>query len=186
MFHRSTARRFAVPAVSALAVKAVMAMCLSAAMSLPALAASPVTERIQVEGAVRAPLTLTVEDLRAFPAEQIGTFTVKKQVDGKEQSTTVRGVRLSAVLERAGVVSKDKHEWKTMAVLATASDGYKVAFSWPELTNTEIGAGVLVVFERDGHALDDGEGRIALLSGRDLRTGPRHVKWLSRIEIKPL
>lgn len=155
--------------------------------ALPAAwAAGPVTDKLQVEGTVKAPLTLTVDDLRAFPADQIGSFTLKKQLDGHEQSTTVRGVRLAAVLERAGVVSKDRHEWKYMAVLATASDGYKVAFSWPELTNTEIGGGVLVIFERDGRALDDGEGRIALVSGRDLRSGPRHVKWLSRIEIKPL
>lgn len=177
MFKRSPARRL---------VLAAAALALSGAMAWPALAASPVTDQIQVEGAVRAPITLTVEDLRAFPAQQIGTFSVKKQIEGREQTTTVRGVRLSAVLERAGVVSKDKHEWKYMAVLATASDGYKVAFSWPELTNTEVGAGVLVIFERDGHALDDGEGRIALLSASDLRAGPRHVKWLSRIEIKPL
>ncbi|WP_273487848.1 molybdopterin-dependent oxidoreductase [Roseateles chitosanitabidus] len=180
MFNRSPTRRLAMAAMT------VMAMGLSGTLALPALAAGPVTEKLLVEGAVRAPLMLTVDDLRAFHAEQIGTFTMTKQIDGREQSTTVRGVRLSAVLERAGVVTQDKHAWKSMAVLVTASDGYKVAFSWPELTNTEVGAGVLVVFERDGQALDDGEGRIALLSGRDLRAGPRHVKWLSRIEIRPL
>lgn len=168
------------------ATAACMAAALIASAGSAAWAAGPVTDRVDIAGAVKAPLTLTVDDLRAFPADQIGTFTLKKQVDGQERSTTVRGVRLAAVLERAGVVSRDRHEWKYMVVLATASDGYKVAFSWPELTNTEVGAGVLVIFERDGQALDDGEGRIALLSGRDLRGGPRHVKWLSRIEIKPL
>lgn len=149
-------------------------------------AASPVTEQLRVEGAVRSPLTLQVEDLRAFPADQIGSFTLKKQVEGQEQSTTVRGVRLIAVLERAGVVGKDRNAWKSMVVLVSASDGYQVAFSWPELINTEVGAGVLVVFERDGQPLGDGEGRIALVSGRDLRSGPRHVKWLNRIELRPL
>ncbi|WP_431263958.1 molybdopterin-dependent oxidoreductase [Roseateles chitinivorans] len=168
------------------AMAACVAVALMSTMASAALAAGPVTGQIQVGGAVRSPLTLTVDDLRAFPADQIGTFTLKKEVEGREQSTTVRGVRLAAVLERAGVVGKDRHEWKSMAVIATASDGYKVVFSWPELTNTDVGAGVLVIFERDGRALDDGEGRIALVSGRDLRSGPRHVKWLSKIEIKPL
>ncbi|WP_431260407.1 molybdopterin-dependent oxidoreductase [Roseateles chitinivorans] len=168
------------------AMAACVAVALMSTMASAALAAGPVTDQVQVGGAVRSPLTLTVDDLRAFPADQIGTFTLKKEVEGREQSTTVRGVRLAAVLERAGVVSKDRHEWKSMAVLATASDGYKVVFSWPELTNTDVGAGVLVIFERDGQALDDGEGRIALVSGRDLRSGPRHVKWLNKIEIKPL
>ncbi|WP_431049926.1 molybdopterin-dependent oxidoreductase [Roseateles sp. L2-2] len=174
------------PSTRRAALAAGVAFTLMSSMASAVWAAGPVTEKLQVGGAVRAPLTLTVDDLRTFPADQLGTFTLKKEVDGREQSTTVRGVRLAAVLEKAGVVSKDRHEWKYMAVLATASDGYKVAFSWPELTNTDVGAGVLVIFERDGQALDDGEGRIALVSGRDLRSGPRHVKWLSKIEIKPL
>ena len=69
-------------------------------------------------------------------------------------------------------------------VLASATDGYKVSFSWPELINTEGGAGVLVVFERDGQALGADEGRIALIAAHDLKSGPRHVKWLSHVELK--
>ena len=149
-------------------------------------AASPVSEYVVVAGEVKTGVTLTVEDLRAFPADQIGTVTLTRKVDGKEQSSTVRGVKLSALLERAGIKDGDHNTWKRMVVLASATDGYRVAFSWPELTNTEVGAGVLVIFERDGHALDDGEGRIALISARDLRAGPRHVKWLDRIELRLL
>jgi hypothetical protein len=32
--------------------------------------------------------------------------------------------------------------------------------------------------------LDDSEGRIALVSTEDDRIGPRHVKWLGRIEVR--
>jgi len=147
---------------------------------------SPVSERLVVAGEVKAGLTLTVDDLRAFPAEQIGTVTLTRKIDGKEHSSTVRGVRLTALLERAGVGGAERNDWKRLVVLASATDGYRVAFSWPELTNTDVGTGVLVIFERDGHALDEGEGRIALISARDLRAGPRHVKWLERIELRLL
>ena len=44
----------------------------------------------------------------------------------------------------------------------------------------------LVAFGRDGQPLRDGEGRIALVSLEDGRPGTRHVKWLSRIEVKRL
>ncbi len=71
-------------------------------------------------------------------------------------------------------------------MLACGVDSYCVTFSWPELVNTEVGAGVLVIFERDGQALGDGEGRISLVSARDINAGPRHVKWLSRIELRLL
>ena len=68
--------------------------------------------------------------------------------------------------------------------MATASDGYKAIFSWGELFNSRIGRGLLVVFERNGKPIDDSEGRIALLSTEDDRMGPRHVRWLKRIEVR--
>ena len=151
----------------------------------PAFAAVP-SDNVQVLGAVKTPMTLKVEDLEAFPADQISTATLTRLVDNKDVSSTVRGVKLSALLERAQLQTTSRHDWKHMAVIASADDGYRVVFSWPELSNTEIGAGVLVIFERDGQALSDEEGRIALVSARDTNTGPRHVKWLSHIEIKLL
>jgi hypothetical protein len=42
---------------------------------------------------------------------------------------------------------------------------------------------VLVVYERDGAPLPDDEGRIALVSLKDTRPGPRHVKWLQAVEV---
>ncbi len=161
---------------------------LLACSSLPGAWAAPAPSgSVVVSGAVKTVLTLKPEDLRAFPAEQISSVTLTRKIDGKEQGSTVRGVKLSAILERAGLPSGgDRNDWKRMVVLAGAVDGYRVAFSWPELINTEVGAGVLVLFERDGAALDDGEGRIALISARDLRAGPRHVKWLSQIELRLL
>ena len=41
---------------------------------------------------------------------------------------------------------------------------------------------------RSGHnqPLGDDEGRIAMVSSKDTRTGPRHVKWLQDIEVKKI
>ena len=148
--------------------------------------AGPQSENLRVDGAVKTALSLSVSDLQAFPADQILSLAMRQHgMDGKDVSTTVRGVRLSAVLERAGPVAPGRHDWKSMVVLASATDGYKVSFSWPELSNTAGGSGVLVIFERDGQALGEAEGRIALVAANDLNTGPRHVKWLSHVEIKP-
>ena len=43
-----------------------------------------------------------------------------------------------------------------------------------------------MLFERDGQPLDEREARIALISATDLKTGPRHVRNLKRIEVRPL
>ena len=153
---------------------------------LHASAADIVSDQLVVSGAVKTTLTLKVDDLKAFPADQITSVTVTRRVDDKETSATVRGVKLTAVLDRAAFADTGQNDWKHTVVLATATDGYQVVFSWPELFNSEIGAGTLVVFERDGHALADREGRIALVSSRDLRTGPRSVRWLARLDVRTL
>jgi hypothetical protein len=57
-------------------------------------------------------------------------------------------------------------------------------FSWAELFLSPIGDGALVIFERDGAPLAESEGPLALVSLGDTRPGPRHVKWLQKIEIR--
>ena len=40
------------------------------------------------------------------------------------------------------------------------------------------------MYERDGVRLLDNEGPLALVSLKDTRPGPRHVKWLQSIEVR--
>jgi DMSO/TMAO reductase YedYZ molybdopterin-dependent catalytic subunit len=164
----------------------VLAGALIGIAAFQARAADSITEQVVISGSVKTALTLKVDDLKAFPAEQIDSFSVTRRVDGKELVSTVRGVKLTAALERAGLMSSNEHDWRHTIVLATATDGYQVVFSWPELFNTDVGGGTLIVFERDGKPLPDREGRIALVSGKDIRTGPRSVRWLARLEVRVL
>lgn len=150
----------------------------------PALA--QVSARVEVSGAVQKRLDLDAAALAAFPAAAIGQFTQSRSGSGAAGQTTVRGVRLAALIERAGLDPTDRNAWKSLAVIATATDGYRAVFSWPEITNTPVGEGVLVLFERDGKPLDEREGRIALISAADLKNGPRHVRNLKRIEVRAL
>ena len=162
-------------------------LALSAALVFAlALAQAAPSERLRVGGDVKASLDLSIDDLGKLPADQLSSVTVTRRVDGKEVGSTVRGIKLATLLERAGLATRDRNDWKHMVALACGVDGYCVSFSWPELMNTEVGAGVLVIFERDGQPLDDGEGRIALVSARDINGGPRHVKWLGKIELRLL
>jgi len=144
-----------------------------------------VTESITVSGAVEHALTLSVDDLRTFPPQQVRELPLVRQSGadaGKLEN--FKGVLLRDILEKAAVVSHDHNDVKKTIVIATASDGYKVVFSWSELFNSPVGAGVIVFFEKDGKPLADDEGRIAMISTKDIRTGPRHVKWLQGIEVR--
>jgi hypothetical protein len=95
-------------------------------------------------------------------------------------------VRLTDILEKAEILTLGHNDVKKMAIIATASDGYKVVFSWSEIFNSPVGEGVMVFFEKNGLPLADDEGRIALVSSKDTRTGPRHVKWLQDIEVRKI
>lgn len=60
--------------------------------------------RVAVSGAVQQPLSLGVDDLRRFPADQIVTLTLPGRQAGAP-SSVLKGVRLRAVLEQARLVA---------------------------------------------------------------------------------
>ena len=146
-----------------------------------------VTDSIAVTGAVENQLKLSVDDLKKFPSQKVSEVSVVCQSGAnKGKLENLKGVLLRDILEKAAVVSIGHNDVKKMVVIAIANDGYKVVFSWSEIFNSPIGDGVVVFFEKAGAPLADDEGRIAMVSTKDLRTGPRHVKWLKAIEVRKI
>jgi DMSO/TMAO reductase YedYZ molybdopterin-dependent catalytic subunit len=138
-------------------------------------------------GDVRRTLSVSARALREFPAAAQTSYRESREVAGQTANATeVRGVRLLAVLEQAGLAERDRLDWRKTVVIAIARDGYRAVFSWPELTNTAGGAQVMVAYERDGAPLGVHEGPLAIHAPGDTRTGPRRVKWLQRIEVRIL
>jgi DMSO/TMAO reductase YedYZ molybdopterin-dependent catalytic subunit len=134
---------------------------------------SLVSTRVEVTGLVRRSLSLSVEDLRALAKRR-----------GQAAAGGYGGIRLTELLEEADIRQDARLALRRTYVVAVASDGYQAVFSWGELFNTPVGRDVLVAFERDGLALREGEGQIALVSLADEKIGLRHVKWLSRIDVR--
>ena len=155
---------------------------------VPALAQNVGTERqavptLAVRGNVASPLALTVADLGRFPVHRVDdTRVVRGEGSSGETVRQFAGCLLRDVLLAAKLTERDHFDLRKTIIVATASDGYKAVFSWAELFNTAIGDGVLVVYERDGAPLGKDEGPMALVSLKDTRPGPRHVKWLVAVE----
>ena len=156
----------------------------------PAQERGAVTTSLAVKGSVERELRLSVDDLKALPVQRIDDVRSIRDSGGEAPTAeTVRhytGCLLRDVLDRAKPVEKKRLDLRKSVVIATASDGYRVVFSWAELYLSPIGEGALVIYERDGAPLGDDEGRIALVSLKDTRPGPRHVKWLQSIELRVL
>ena len=134
---------------------------------------SSVSTQMSVTGEVQKPLTLSLDELRAIADRR-----------GKAEGRGYAGLRLVDLLEEADIRRDQPRALRRTYVVASATDGYQAVFSWGELFNAPLGKGVLVAFERDGKPLQDGEGRFALISLDDDRAGPRHVKWLSRVDVR--
>ena len=144
-----------------------------------------VTVRLTITGAVEHPLDLGVDDLRKLPAAETKEIALESQSPAKAGKVEVfKGVLLRTLLEKAKVTAPGRHDLKKTIFVARASDDYAVVFTWSEVFNTDVGEGVLVVFEKDGKPLAEDEGRIALVSAKDIHRGARHVRWLKAIEVR--
>jgi len=154
-------------------VAAIVALVLACVAAQAQERASLVSTELRVVGEVQRELTLTVEELR--------TIATRRALASGNGYT---GLRLIDLLEEADIRRDARLALRRTYVVAAATDGFQVVFSWAELFNTAVGGGVLVAFERDGAPLRDGEGKIALVSLADERPATRHVKWLSRIEVR--
>jgi DMSO/TMAO reductase YedYZ molybdopterin-dependent catalytic subunit len=148
------------------------------------------TSVLTVKGNVEHEQTLSVDDLKSLPVRRVDDVrSVRDSAAAATDSEVARhytGCLLRDVLERARPVEKHRFDLRKSIVIATASDGYRAVFSWAELYLSPIGDGALVIYERDGAPLADDEGKIALVSLKDTRPGPRHVKWLQSIELRAL
>ncbi len=150
-------------------------------------APSLISTSLHVSGEVENALNLSVDDLHAFPPQQIAEVPIICQSGANLGNLeNFRGVALRDILDRAKIKAPGHFDARRMIIVATASDNYKAIFSWNELFNSSLGDGVIVFFEKDGKPLPDNEGRIAMISKNDLRTGPRHVNWLKSIEVRKI
>lgn len=163
-------------------VLALLVLCSST--EIAAQAAGSITTTLTVGGNVSQSLSLSVADLKRYPAHQIDY--VPPQTEHKSNSEPARrytGCLLRDVLAAAKPTEAKPRDLRRSYVIASGSDGYEVVFSWAELFVSAVGDNVYVVYERDGAPLADDEGRIALVVLTDLRP-VRHVKWLSTLILR--
>ena len=142
------------------------------------------SQQLTIGGLVKNKLTLSVKELISFPkqhSQSIAIVTMKGEI--RSPVSKFKGVLLKDLLNNAELMTFDHHDFKKTVVIAEATDGYKVIFSWNELFNTSIGQGVMVVYQQNDQFLNAKSGEIALVSTHDSATGPRYVKWLKKITV---
>jgi cytochrome c551/c552 len=143
-----------------------------------------VSKRFSVSGAVKTSFDLGVDELRKLPAQDLREIDVVMEALATPHKTEhLKGVPLRTLLERAVIQSPD-HDMRKIIIVAKSSNSQLAIFAWADIFSSPISDGVLVYFERDGKALADDEGKIALISGKDTHLSCRHVRWLKSIEVR--
>lgn len=141
-----------------------------------------ISRTIEVAGEVYTPISLTVDSLKKMKVTTIENFKVICQSGAeKKENKTCKGVLLRDILEKAKIKKTD-HKDRNFYIVARATDNYKATFSWAEIFNNPTGDNVYVIFEENGKPIDS-QGEMILISKNDIKTGPRHVYWLNKIEV---
>lgn len=132
-----------------------------------------------------APLALKRADLETLPPQTVRSQRVVERGGTRDEQTLVYGGwLLRDVLARAGFGDAQRGS-RTWIVEAVATDGYRAVFSWGELYNSALGDQVYVIGAQDGKPLDTVAGPLALRSLADQRPGPRHVRNLCALLVRP-
>jgi hypothetical protein len=148
------------------------------------IAFSQTTTSFTVSGNVKSEKKISVNDLEKMPLLVIGDLAItnhKGEVKGTAKN--MRGIRLRDVLKDIELDTDNPKLMSEYYFVATATDGYRVVFSWNELFNSGIGETVYVVIEKDGKKVSQTEDSILTISSSDIRTGRRFVKNLSSIVV---
>ncbi|GAA4020941.1 molybdopterin-binding oxidoreductase [Deinococcus rubellus] len=134
---------------------------------------------VVVTGAVSQPMTLTLEAVRALPAQ---TVTLSSTAAGQPVQHSYTGALLSDVLKAAKPTFRPeiKNDALRYALLASGRDGYSALFSWGELDPGFGNRAVLIAYAQDGQPLDAVNGPLRLVVPGDGKAG-RYVSTLSRL-----
>ncbi len=143
------------------------------------------TSEFIITGIVKNKLKVRITDLAAFKQDSLDDVIIRnKRGEQKGIATGLRGVLLKNILDSAGIQVDKPKEFSEIVIVLTASDGYKNVYSWSEIYNTDIGNHVYIICEKDGQKADRIKDRILVLSLADTNSGNRHLKCLSKIEVK--
>lgn len=139
-------------------------------------------ETFTIGGQVDTPLTLSVADLRAMPAETAEVTFLSGQ---GEQAHAYTGVLLATLIDQAGMQldPERKNDQLRKYLVITAKDSYEVVLAWGELDPEFANTPVLVAYEEDGAPLTGEDGPVRLVVPGDAHGG-RYVSGVVSIEVR--
>ncbi|MEX1188156.1 MAG: hypothetical protein WED33_02795 [Bacteroidia bacterium] len=145
------------------------------------------TDSLFVTGKVKNPSIFTLTSLDTFPKVPIKAPIIFNQKgEARDTMRGLFGIPIKALLQSIQFDYNKPRELNEYYFVFSASDGYRVVFSWNEIYSTDAGNNFFIVTEIDGKKLIELEQRIFFVSTNDLKRGNRQIKGLKTIEIRQI
>ncbi|MFL9833618.1 molybdopterin-binding protein [Chryseobacterium terrae] len=143
------------------------------------------TTEFRVIGQVKKELTISLHDLEKYPAQNIKDLPITNHLgEARYTAKNLKGILLKDLLKDLQINEDSPKKLSEFYFVFTAVDQYKVVFSWNEIFNSSTGDHLYVITEKDGTKIKDMDDRILIVTTSDFKTGRRHIKALSKIEVR--
>lgn len=144
-----------------------------------------VSDQFTVEGLVRKTQAITTDSLKKQATVHLDSLVIINHAGVKKSTLrNIKAVPIKQFLDQAEFDVESPKQLSEFYFVFTASDGYKVVYSWNEIFNNPIGEAIYLIVEHDGLGLDKQDDRISVFSRTDDKTGRRYVKGLSKVLVK--
>lgn len=142
------------------------------------------SKQFVIEGKIKAPLTVTLNNLSAYKFVNLDSMTIFNHLMQRKGSIkNIKGVLLKDILAKVEIDAASPKTLSEYYLVFTATDNYKVVYSWNEIFNSPIGNQLMILTGYDTDPNKAGKGNIAVITPGDFATGRRFVKGLSKISI---
>lgn len=141
------------------------------------------SNRFIITGKVKAEKTISIPDLQGYKTILLSDINTSCSPKKQEKTKSVKAVLVKDILDSVAFQYEKSRMLNQYYFLFVASDDYKMVFSFNEIYNTDIGNNLFIVTEMDGIPVQDMENKILVLSTKDIKSGSRNMKWLSKIVV---
>lgn len=142
------------------------------------------SKQFVIEGKVKKPLTVTLDNLSAYKSVSLDSMTIFNHLMQRKSSIkNIKGVLLKEILTKVEIDAASPKILSEYYFVFTATDHYKVVYSWNEIFNSPTGNQLMVLKSYDTDSAKPEKGNIAIITPSDFATGRRFVKGLSKISI---
>ena len=142
------------------------------------------SKQFTIEGKVKNALTVTLADLKQYKSVSLDSMAIFNHLMQRKSSIkNIKGVLLKDILSKIEIDTDSPKKLSEYYLVFTATDNYKVVYSWNEIFNSPTGSQLLVLSSYDTDQAKAEKGNIAIITPSDFATGRRFVKGLSKISI---